>query len=184
MNDIFSSIATILQSESFNAKFLNWSSYIADLILECKQSNKLICIYGNGGSAADSQHWAAELTCTYKDRLRSAFPAIALTTDTSVLTAWSNDFDFSTVYQRQVDALGIIIGMSIGISTSGTSKNVLLALNKSLELGSKTVLISGSATPNNIAYDMHVRFPSSDTPIVQTLTQMLYHEVCQNLEER
>ncbi len=183
MNKNLSTLSSILSSKRFQDDFQLWSLKIADYIIETKSVNKLISIFGNGGSAADSQHWAAELACTYKDRARAPYPAISLTTDTSIITAWSNDFNFTSVFKRQIEAFGLLNGLSIGLSTSGRSINVLSALAKSSEMGAKTVLISGSASDSYFNFDLHVSLPSSETPIVQTLTQMLYHEVCQHLEE-
>lgn len=175
-------LISIIDSDQFQKSFCSWSISLADLIRETKHNSKLITLFGNGGSAADSQHWAAELMCSFRDRTREPIPAIALTTDTSVLTAWSNDFEFSTVFSRQIDALAQSNGLSIGMSTSGKSKNVLSALTSAHLHGAKTILISGSSVSESPDFDMHIILPSSDTPTIQTLTQMLYHEVCQNLE--
>ena len=184
MSDSIKSLISIIESEDFQESFSSWSKILADLIWETKISSKLVTLFGNGGSAADSQHWSAELMCTFRNRTRPPIPAIALTTDTSVLTAWSNDFDFSTAFLRQIEALDQINGLSIGMSTSGKSRNVLLALGNARSRGAKTVLISGSSVQENDNFDIHVILPSSNTPTVQTLTQMLYHEVCINLEDR
>jgi len=156
---------------------------LARLIHCAKADGKIITIYGNGGSAADAQHWAAELVCTYKSRERTAYPAVALTTDTSIITAWSNDFEFKYIFSRQVEAFARMIGLSIGISTSGRSINVLNGLRKAKDYAARTVLISGNGVEESIEVDLHVRFPSSDTPTVQTLTQIMYHEVCELLEK-
>ena len=95
------------------------------LCIERYKSDNKILFCGNGGSAADCQHFAAELVCTYKNRYRKPYKAIALTTDTSIITAWSNDLDFDTIFSRQIQAFEGITGLSIGLSTSGTSKNVI-----------------------------------------------------------
>jgi len=182
--DQIRSFIDIISSGSFVSSFSLWSKLLADLIWEAKVNSKLITLFGNGGSAADSQHWSAELMCTYKNRTRSPIAAIALTTDTSLLTAWSNDFDFDTVFSRQIDALDRINGLSIGMSTSGKSKNVLIALANARSRGAKTVLISGSSVKMNEMYDLHVVLPTRETAAAQTITQMLYHEVCQNLDQR
>lgn len=175
-------LSAIISSKGFEDQFSSWSMQISDLIAKTNELQKLIVIFGNGGSAADAQHWAAELICTYKSRSRQPYPALALTTDSSILTAWSNDFNFATVFQRQVEAYKFLLGLAIGMSTSGRSLNVLNALNKARNLDSRTVLISGSSAILREEFDIHVRFPTTDTPTIQTLTQMLYHEVCQNLE--
>ena len=177
------SLVSILTSQEFLKDFYSWSDLIAKYIVRCRDSNSLVTIFGNGGSAADAQHWAAELVCTYKSRSRSPFPVLALTTDTSTLTAWSNDFDVHC-FQRQIQAFDQLNGLSLGLSTSGRSSNVLNGLEQARNLGSLTVLISGSSCDFLPSVDLHVRFPSTDTPIIQTLTQMLYHEVCQHLERQ
>jgi len=178
------SLISIIESSDFQNTFECWSKELANLIWETKLSSKLITLFGNGGSAADAQHWSAELMCTYKDRTRPPIPTIALTTDTSILTAWSNDFDFSTVFSRQIEALGEINGLSIGLSTSGKSRNVLLALIEAQSRGAKSILISGNQDIERDDIDLHILLPSSDTPTIQTLTQMLYHDVCQRLEPK
>lgn len=155
---------------------------IAEVISLVDKKGKLTAIFGNGGSAADAQHWAAELVCTYQDRCRKPFAALALTSDTSIITAWSNDIDFDTVFSRQVEAYKAFLGLAIGISTSGTSVNVLSALEKAAMNGAETILITGSSAPRCNSVNIQVYLPSSETPTIQTLTQLLYHEVCAYLE--
>ena len=101
---------------------------ISDLLIDTYETNHLVCIYGNGGSAADAQHFSAELVATFDKISRPPLPVISLTTDTSFITAWSNDFSFDQIFSRQVHALGSLINVSIGLSTSGTSSNVLQGL--------------------------------------------------------
>ncbi len=144
--------------------------------------NKLIVIFGNGGSAADSQHFAGELMCTYKNKKRKPYKSIALTTDTSILTAWSNDFSYDSVFERQVEAFNSQIGLAIGLSTSGKSKSVLLALKKANMLGITTCLISGIKESKLDFIDFSVEIPSKETEIIQTITQIIYHSICQRLE--
>ena len=183
MTSSINSLKDLLHDSDFSESFSSWSVTLADLIWQAKLNNKLITFFGNGGSAADSQHWAAELMCTYRNRNRPPIPALALTTDSSVVTAWANDFDYSSVFARQIQALNNINGLSIGMSTSGKSQNVLQALSCAQACGATTVLISGSSV-SPLSCDFHVVFPSRDTPTIQTLTQMLYHDVCQHLEDR
>ena len=175
-------ICSLLASEEIAQGIAKWSQQIANDISQAAYANKLITLFGNGGSAADSQHWAAELTATYKERTRRPYPAIALSTDTSVITAWSNDFDFSTVFSRQIEAFGSINGLAIGMSTSGNSQNVLKALSAAQDFGARTILISGNGCKYRDDFDLHVLLPSHYTPIVQTMTQVLYHGVCELLE--
>ena len=173
-----------LASTKFIKEFDSRALEIAGLIKSCHNQKLITTIFGNGGSAADAQHWAAELVCTYKDRSRHPYAALALTTDTSILTAWSNDFEYSTIFDRQLEAFSGVNGLSIGLSTSGTSVNVLNGLKTAKRFGARTVLISGCACDHQSVFDLHMQLPATETPLIQTLTQMLYHEVCQNLETK
>ena len=175
-------ISAILKQTSTLDKIEGQTRQIARLIVEAKKSDKIITIFGNGGSAADSQHWAAELVCTYQSRDREPYPALALTTDSSIITAWSNDFKYEDVFSRQIEAFSSINGLSIGLSTSGRSVNVLKALTTAKSCSAQTILISGDAVEEFESLDLHVRIPASDTPTVQTLTQLVYHRVCDHLE--
>src|SRR5258708_3109219 len=117
----------------------------AELIAASFRAGGKLLLCGNGGSAADCQHMAAEFTSRLSaDFVRPGLPAIALTTDTSFLTAYANDFDFDGVFARQVQALGKPGDVLLGISTSGTSKNVIRAVEAAREMGLKTVLLTGA----------------------------------------
>ena len=157
---------------------------ISDLLITAYASNRLVCIFGNGGSAADAQHFSAELVATFDKISRPPLPVVALSTDTSFITAWSNDFSFDQIFSRQVEAFASLIYLSIGLSTSGTSLNVLRGLEHSNSLGHKTILITGSNSPDHKFVDHIVRLPSYSTPMIQTLTQILYHAVCFDVENR
>jgi len=182
-SNTLSRIAAILQDPNLQYQIERQSSQIAESIRFAKTTGKLITIFGNGGSAADSQHWVAELVCTYKDKNRKPYPAVALTTDTSILTAWSNDFQYENVFARQVDAFASINGLSIGLSTSGRSANVLNGLRKAKLYSAHTILISGNAVEQLNEVDLHIRLPSTDTATVQTLIQLMYHSVCDLLDK-
>ncbi len=155
---------------------------IAKKIKEINLDNKITLIFGNGGSAADSQHFAAELVCTYKNRTRAPYKAIALTTDTSIITAWSNDTDFDSIFSRQIKAFEGIAGLSIGLSTSGKSKNVISALEFSKSIGITTCLICGDNNIPSNEFDFILKIPSKDTATVQTVTQVIYHSICELLD--
>jgi D-sedoheptulose 7-phosphate isomerase len=159
-------------------------SQLANLIIDADHQQGITVIFGNGGSAADAQHWAAELICSYHKSIRKPIKALALTTDSSVITAWANDFSFDSIFKRQIDAYSHLIRISIGLSTSGTSKNVLQGLKSARSYGSKTILISGSCCSYNESVDMHVQFDTSETGIIQTLTQIFYHSVCIEVESK
>jgi D-sedoheptulose 7-phosphate isomerase len=114
----------------------------ADLILDTLRSGRKVLICGNGGSASDAQHFAAELVGRF-ERERNALPAIALTTDTSILTAVGNDYGYETVFSRQVEGLAISGDVLVGISTSGNSRNVILAVTTAKERGVKCIGLLG-----------------------------------------
>ncbi len=156
---------------------------IANLIKNIDKDGKIIVIFGNGGSAADSQHFAGELMCTYKNKKRKPLKALALTTDTSIITAWANDFAYESIFERQIEGFSNQIGLAIGLSTSGKSTNVINGLKKAEELGIKTCLISGKLSEKNSKIDYSIEIPSRDTEIIQTITQVIYHAICQELEK-
>jgi len=143
---------------------------------------KLI-FFGNGGSAADAQHLAAELTGRYLLE-RRPLPAIALTTNTSCLTAIGNDYSYDQVFARQIEALGNKADIAIGISTSGHYKNVIQALRKAKEKGLTTVGLTGSAGGElrHVA-DYCLRIPSEETPRIQEAHILLGHILCEIIEE-
>ena len=143
---------------------------------------KKLLIFGNGGSAADAQHIAAELTGRYKTE-RRGLPAIALTTDTSALTAIGNDYGYDRVFQRQVEALANEGDVIIGISTSGNSKNVILALEEAKKLGCKTIGFSGKGGGEmNEVCDINLVVPSDNTPRIQEMHIMIGHIICQSVD--
>jgi D-sedoheptulose 7-phosphate isomerase len=139
---------------------------------------------GNGGSAADSQHLATELMGRFR-RERRGLPSIALTTDTSALTAIGNDYGFDRVFQRQVEALGVRGDVLVGISTSGNSKNVCEALKSARTLGVFTAALTGQGggTMAQLA-DVTLRAPSNDTARVQEAHILCGHMLCDWVELR
>lgn len=147
-----------------------------------KRGNKIL-LCGNGGSAADAQHIAAELTGRYKSE-RRGLPGIALTTDTSALTAISNDYGYSRVFDRQVEALANKGDLLIGISTSGNSENILSALKLAKELGCSTIGFSGrdGGLMNEIC-DVNLVVPSDNTPRIQEIHILFGHTMCQIIDE-
>tara|TARA_B100000575_G_C23066190_1_gene613887 strand:+ start:690 stop:1268 length:579 start_codon:yes stop_codon:yes gene_type:complete len=175
----FQKILEIIESDFIESKI----NEIANSIVQISKTNKVIAIFGNGGSASDSNHLAGELVCTFSDKNRRAINAVSLVSNPSVMTAWSNDVDFEFVFSRQIEALNTSLGMAIGLSTSGKSKNVLSGLKKAKEYGSKTVLITG-LKPNNLEFiDIIISFPSNNTGFVQTLTQLVYHSICKCIDQ-
>ena len=142
-----------------------------------------ILLCGNGGSAADAQHIAAELTGRYKTE-RGALAGIALTTDTSALTAIGNDYGYEFVFSRQLEALGREGDLLIAISTSGNSGNVIKALELARKIGIKTIGLSGRAGgAMNELCELNLVVPSNDTPRIQEMHIMIGHIICQAIDD-
>ena len=138
---------------------------------------------GNGGSAADAQHIAAELTGRYKTE-RGALAGIALTTDTSALTAIGNDYGYEFVFSRQLEALGREDDLLIAISTSGNSGNVVKALELARKIGIKTIGLSGrTGGAMNELCELNLVVPSNDTPRIQEMHIMIGHIICQAIDD-
>ena len=139
--------------------------------------------FGNGGSAADAQHMAAELVVRYVKN-RAPLASIALTTDTSILTAHSNDFGFETVFARQIEALVRPDDVVVGLSTSGESENVIRGIEAASRLGATTVVLTG-AGPNPLTRraDIALAVPSRETARVQEAHAFLAHVLCDALEQ-
>lgn len=152
------------------------------LAVETLKNGNKILLCGNGGSAADAQHIAAELTGRYK-RERRGLPGIALTTDTSALTAIGNDYGYDRVFDRQVEALANKGDLIIGISTSGNSKNIVSALKLGRELGCKTLGFSGrDGGAMNEVCDINLVVPSNNTPRIQEMHILFGHTICQIID--
>jgi D-sedoheptulose 7-phosphate isomerase len=154
-----------------------------NLCIESLQNGGKILIFGNGGSAADAQHIAAELVGRYKVE-RKGLAAIALTTDTSILTSIGNDYGYNHVFDRQVEALANEGDITIGISTGGSSGNVISALKLAKELGCKTIGFSGrdGGEMNNLC-DVNLIVPSEDTPRIQEMHIVIGHTICHLIEQ-
>ena len=153
------------------------------LICQTLRNGKKILICGNGGSAADAQHIAAELVGRY-ERERRSWPAIALTTDTSALTALSNDFGFAEVFARQVAGLGVTGDVLIAISTSGQSPNVLKAAEKARVLGCQVIGMTGeTAEPLASLCDVSIAIPSRRTSRVQEAHITIGHLWCEMVDQ-
>ena len=170
-----------------------FQALIGTTLIDIERSGKLICdvltsghkvlVCGNGGSAADAQHIAAELVGRY-EKTRRSFPAIALTTDTSALTAISNDFGYAEVFARQVAGLAQSGDVLIAISTSGKSPSVLKAVEKARELGCQTVALTGAgAEPLASACDVAVVVPAERTSRVQEAHITIIHLWCEMVDE-
>lgn len=153
------------------------------MVVETLKNGNKVLLCGNGGSASDAQHISAELVGRYKTE-RRGLPAIALTTDTSILTSIGNDYGFDRIFDRQVEALVQKGDLLIGISTSGDSLNVLSALLLAKEMGAKTLGLSGKGGGKlNYACDVNLVVPSDDTPRVQEMHILIGHILCQAVDD-
>ena len=154
---------------------------VAGAIVAALKQGRLVLVFGNGGSAADAQHFAAELVGRY-ERERKAWPAIALTTDTSALTAIGNDYGFDRVFARQVEALGKAGDVAIAITTSGNSPNVLRALAAANERGLTTVALTGRGGEAGKIATHHIAVAEDRTARVQEVHATLLHVICELVE--
>lgn len=174
--------------ESLRTKreFLSRSPLILDAaqkIIECLKRGRKILICGNGGSAADAQHIAAELVGRFKKE-RAALPAIALSTDSSFLSAWSNDYSFETVFQRQVQGLGQEGDVLLAISTSGNSKNVLSASREALAKKMTVIALTGNGGGKLREFSsICIDVPSTVTARIQECHILAYHVICELVDE-
>lgn len=150
----------------------------AQIIKKALSSGKKVLVCGNGGSAADAQHFAAELVGRF-EKERKGLPAIALTTDASILTAVGNDYGFGRIFERQVEALGSEGDVLLVLSTSGNSENILIALKKANEKGMKTVSLlgKGGGKAKGIA-TLEMVVPSESTPRIQEMHGLIIHILC------
>ena len=155
----------------------------AKICVKSLQNSGKILIIGNGGSAADAQHIAAELVGRYKIE-RVGLPAIALTTDTSAMTAIANDYGFLHIFDRQVKALAQKGDVVIGISTGGTSANIVNALISANDIGCKTIGFSGKDGGEfNKICDVNLLVNSHDTPRIQEMHILIGHTICHLIEQ-
>jgi len=156
---------------------------MATLMVETFKRGGKLLVMGNGGSAADAQHFVAEIVGRFKME-RRGLPAIALSTDTSILTAIGNDYGFDRVFHRQVEALALPGDLVVGISTSGNSPNVLQALKLAREKGCRTVgLLGKDGGSIKELCDLALIVPTDDTPRVQEGHITIIHIVCDLLEK-
>lgn len=155
-----------------------------DLVSETFAAGQKLLVFGNGGSSADAQHFTAEFVGRFVAE-RRALPAIALTTNQAVLTAWSNDHSFDDVFARQIEALGSKGDVAFGISTSGSSANVLKALERARERGLKTIGLTGGQGGRMAALcDVLLAVPLTGTARIQEVHLVTYHAICAAVEAR
>lgn len=185
---MYDRIISVLTEQKNNLEKLMDGDYtdnlekIVNLIVESMRNGGKILIAGNGGSAADAQHFAAEIVGRFVLE-RKGYPAIALTTDTSILTAVGNDYGYDSIFSRQVEALGNKNDVFIGISTSGNSKNVIEAVKIAKEKGLKTIGLTGrdGGIMKNLC-DEIINFDYPETARVQEHHIMTYHLICEFVE--
>lgn len=172
------------------AAFIEASSLLAApvlqasaLICESLESGNKILICGNGGSAAESQHLAAELVGRFKMASRRGLPAISLAADTAVITAWANDFSFDEIFSRQLEAIGQPGDLLVCLSTSGCSANILEVLSVAARSGIRSVLMTGKADKTGLA-DLVIQVPSENTPCIQEIHLHIIHLLCDLVEKQ
>ena len=154
---------------------------VAEAITKTLKQGGAVLVFGNGGSAADAQHFAAELLGRF-EKERKAYPAVALTTDTSALTAIGNDYGFDRVFARQLEALGKKGDVAIGITTSGNSPNVLRALETGNERGLTTVALTGSGGAAGSLATHHIAVNEARTARIQEVHSTVLHVICELVE--
>ena len=154
------------------------------IIIDCIKNGKKIVLFGNGGSAADAQHIAAEFIGRFQ-RERESIPAISLTTDSSIITSLANDYSFEVVFSRQCESLVNSGDIVIGISTSGNSKNVTKGLEISKKKGAKTISFLGNSGGEikNIS-DISIIVDSKNTARIQEIQRIVYHIICDLVEKQ
>ncbi|MBZ7987968.1 SIS domain-containing protein [Campylobacter canadensis] len=162
-----------------NEEFLNDIYKAYEIISKALKNNNKLLIFGNGGSAADAQHFAAELSGRYKVE-RKGLSAIALSTDTSALTAIANDYGYEFVFSRQVQAIAKKGDILFGISTSGSSKNVLEAFKEGEKLACVNIMLSSNKATNDKYFN--IKAPSLDTPRIQEVHIFVIHSICHLLD--
>ena len=180
LRDIFA--ATVSAHERFAADRLATLATAATAIGEAIATGRKILAFGNGGSAGDAQHFVAELVGRF-ERERRALPAIALTPDSSVVTAIANDYGFEQIFQRQIEALGSPGDIAFGISTSGRSGNVGVALAAAQARGMVTIALTGrDGGPMGAAAAIHLNVAESSTARIQEVHRTILHAICALIE--
>jgi len=187
-NDIISEIRTAFLESADLKKNLDNTQFqiirdITNEIIEAYRRGNKVIVFGNGGSAADAQHIVAELVGKFY-KVRKSLPALALHTNTSIITALANDIDYSEIFAKQIEGHAVKGDVAIGISTSGSSPNVIKGLEKARELGVKTVGFAGEKGReiDEIA-DIVFNVPSRDTPRIQEVHITAGHIICYLVEK-
>jgi D-sedoheptulose 7-phosphate isomerase len=175
-------LGDIVQLVTSSPLFVGQVAQAIKLIDKCFARGNKLLLAGNGGSAAEAQHFASEIVGRFRQH-RKPYPALALTTDTSILTAIGNDYQFLTIFSRQVEAHGKKGDVFIAISTSGNSKNIIHAAETARRLGLTIISITGNRGKLAKISDLNIAVPSSDTPRIQEIHNLLTHVICQEVEK-
>ena len=178
-NHITESVKVIQDIEHLEIDIKN----VSKQIVNCIKNGKKIIIFGNGGSAADAQHMAAEFVGRFMKE-RKSFPAIAISTDTSIITAIGNDYSFDRIFSRQIESLVKKGDVVIAISTSGRSKNILEGLKASKKLGAKVISLTGkNGMKMKLKSDVFLNVPSTVTSRIQEAHRTIIHIICELTED-
>lgn len=179
--DINESLRAIKLLQS--SKVLNQIEIVIQLIVNCFKNKGKIILCGNGGSAAHAQHFAAEYVSKF-EKIRKPLPAISLTTDTSILTSISNDFNYRYIFSKQIEALGSKSDIFLCYSTSGNSKNIIEAAKIAKKKGIYVISNTGNKKNQLSKYsDLNIKSPSSKTSIIQECQLIIDHIICRSVEE-
>lgn len=182
INEASQNLKTLQEASALHDEFVK----MMDLLVDTYKKGGALFVAGNGGSAADAQHFVAELVVKLaKDR--TPIKAFALTVDTSILTATGNDFSYDDIFSRQVEGLMTSKDVFMGITTSGNSSNILKSFAMCKKIGAKSILLSGKdggkAVKENMA-DINLIVPGPNTARIQEVHEILYHTICLALEKR
>ncbi len=181
--DLFRQVASNMTRVADSA-YVDAVGRAGDLLYESFTAGRKLLVFGNGGSSADAQHLTAELVGRFAFD-RKPLPAIALTTNQAILTAWSNDQSFADVFARQIEALGAPGDVAWGISTSGTSPNVVKGLRRARESGLRTIGMTGESGGELASVcDVLLAVPLDSTARIQEVHLVTYHGICAALERR
>ncbi len=171
----------LLKKISNSKKYISRIIEASNLIIDSIKSNHCIYIAGNGGSAAHSQHFAAELVSRF-NLDRNPLPSIALTTDSSILTAIANDYGYEKLFERQLEGLSKKGDVFMGLTTSGNSKNIIRAFKKAKDMNLLTIGICGENGIKDFKPDVEISIPSIKTPLIQEMHGITIHLICDLIE--
>lgn len=179
INQIFAETRELLVKSDLSAEILE----AVRIMVECFESGGKVLVCGNGGSMAEAQHFAGELVARFR-RERRGLPVIALGSNASVLTAWSNDYDYKTALARETEALGKSGDVLIVMSTSGNSANVIEAVKTAKRQGIKVIGFLGEGGALQQMADIALAVPSGNTPRIQEIHLIMVHIISELVEER